>query len=95
MEEVTVRLTGDIVRLLQSLVDRGDFPKLSEVVRNAIDEFVGDRFRPGSIVDIDESAHDDGVIELSALVHGNNTMLMGEAVQDAVREYIRNRMDRG
>ena len=95
MEKVTVRLTSDSVRLLQSLVDRGDFPNLSEVVRNAIDEFVGDRFPPGSIVDIDESAHDDGVIELSALVHGNNTMLMGEAVQDAVREYIRNRMDRG
>ena len=95
MEKVTVRLTSDTVRLLQSLVDRGDFPNLSEVVRNAIDEFVGDRFPPGSIVDIDEFAHDDGVIELSALVHGNNTMLMGEAVQDAVREYIRNRMDRG
>ena len=95
MEKVTVRLTSDTVRLLQSLVDRGDFPNLSEVVRNAIDEFVGDRFPLGSIVDIDESAHDDGVIELSALVHGNNTMLMGEAVQDAVREYIRNRMDRG
>ena len=37
MEKVTVRLPAETIRLLQELVDRGEFPTMSDAVRNAVD----------------------------------------------------------
>lgn len=94
MEKVTVRLSSDTVRMLQELVDRGDFPTLSDAVRSAVDHLVDDRFSSDSIIEIVETPYDDGIIEMSALVHGDAD-IAGVAVQDAVRDYIRSRIDRG
>lgn len=93
-EKVIVRLPPDTIRLLQELVDRGEFPNLSEAVRSAVDQFIDGHFSPDSIIEILEEPSDDGIIEMSALVHGDASV-MGVAVQDAVREYIRARIDRG
>ena len=48
-ERVTVRIPKDKVDALQSMVDKGEFRSISDVVRAAIDAFVDSKFTPEHI----------------------------------------------
>ena len=95
MEKVTVRLPAETIRLLQELVDRGEFLTMSDAVRNAVDSLIGDRFTPETRIEIVESPRDDGIIEMSALVRSGDPVLINDEVCDSLRDYIRSRLDKG
>ena len=95
LEKVTVRLSAETIRLLQELVDEGEFPTMSDAVRSAVDRFLGDRFTPETRIEIIESPRDGGIIEMSALVRSGDPVLINDEVCDSLRDYIRSRLDKG
>lgn len=95
MDKVTVRLPAETIRLLQELVDNGEFPTMADAVRSAVDKFIGDRFTPETRIEIIESPRDDDIIEMNALVRNGDSVLINDSVCDSVRDYIRNRLDKG
>ena len=95
LEKVTVRLSAETIRLLQELVDKGEFPTMSDAVRSAVDRFLGDRFTPETRIEIIESPRDDGIIKMSTLVRNGDAVLINDEVCGSLRDYIRSRLDKG
>lgn len=90
-ERVTIRLSPETMDLLQTLVDDGQFHSLSDAVACAVDEFIGSRITPERISEVVSAPPCRNVIEMEALVHDGSALMMGDAVRDAVREYVRTR----
>lgn len=91
-ERITVRLPSDKVRLLQSLVADGRYNNLSDVVREAVDEFIDANFTPDNISKVTVDLPKGNFIELESLIKNGDSVSMDDAIRNAVREYTRVRL---
>lgn len=91
-ERVTIRIQSDKLTLLQSLVDRGEFENISDVLRVAMDEFIDSRFTPDNISKITVDLPKGNVTELESLIKEGDSVSLDDAVRNAVREYTRARL---
>ena len=90
-ERITVRLPTDKLALLQSLVGTGDYDNLSDVVREAVDQFIESNFTPDNISKITVDLPKGNVLELESLIRDGDSVSMDDAIRNAVREYTRAR----
>ena len=90
-ERVTIRLPSDKLLLLQSLVGTDGYDNLSDVVREAVDMFIENRFAPDNISKITVDIPKGNVIELESLIRDGDSVSMDDAIRNAVREYTRAR----
>ena len=91
-ERVTIRIPKDRVVALQSLVEKGDYTNMSDVIRAAIDDFVETHFTPEHIEKLMVELPKANVIKLEELVHSGDSISVDDAVRNAVREYVRMRL---
>ena len=91
-ERITVRLPTERVRMLQSLVDQGDYSNVSEAIRAAIDAFIDTTFAPEHIERVTVELPKGNVIELNTLVKEGDSVSIDDAIRNAVREYTRKRI---
>jgi len=94
-ERITVRLPTDKVELVQSLVDKGDYQNVSDVIRDALDDFLSVRFPSGNIDRVMVELPKAKVLELEALVQDGDSISLDDAIRNAVREYTKARMRTG
>ena len=88
-ERITIRLPTDKLALLESLVGTDDYDNLSDVVREAVDEFIDRRFTPENISKITVDLPKGNVLELESLIRNGDSVSMDDAIRNAVREYTR------
>ena len=86
-ERITIRLPTDKLALLESLVGTDDYDNLSDVVREAVDEFIDRRFTPENISKITVDLPKGNVLELESLIKNGDSVSMDDAIRNAVREY--------
>ncbi|MDR0778470.1 MAG: ribbon-helix-helix protein, CopG family [Methanomassiliicoccaceae archaeon] len=91
-ERITVRLPSDKVELVLALVGRGEYANVSDVIREALDEFLKTRFTTGSFDRVTVELPKAKVIELESLVQGGDSVSLDDAIRNAVREYTRARI---
>ncbi len=91
-ERVTVRLSSDTLAVLRTLVDSGEYQNLSEILREAIEDFISIRFTPDNISKILVEIPKKRATELENLVKEGDAISMDDAVRNAVTEYIRSKM---
>ncbi|MDR0791156.1 MAG: ribbon-helix-helix protein, CopG family [Methanomassiliicoccaceae archaeon] len=91
-ERITVRLPSDKAELVQTLVDRGDYANVSDVIREALDEFLKTRFATGNSDRVTVELPKAKVIELETLVQDGDSVSLDDAIRNAVREYTRARL---
>ena len=91
-ERITVRLPADKAELVQRLVDSGEFANVSDVIREALDEFLKMRFSSGNYDRVTVELPKAKVIELEALVQDGDSVSLDDAIRNAVREYTRARI---
>ncbi|MCL2785788.1 MAG: ribbon-helix-helix protein, CopG family [Methanomassiliicoccaceae archaeon] len=91
-ERITVRLPPDTAELVQRLVDSGKFQNVSDVIREALDEFLRVRFPSGNVERVTVELPKAKVIELESLVQDGDSVSMDDAIRNAVREYTRSRI---
>ena len=90
-ERITVRLPTDKLALLESLVGTDDYDNLSDVVRDAVEQFIQNRFTPENISKITVDLPKGNVLELESLIKNGDSVSMDDAIRNAVREYTRAR----
>lgn len=93
-ERITVRIPAEKVKALQSLVDSGSFPTISDAIRAAIDTFVEKHFTPEYIHRVTVELPKGNVVDLEALVKEGDSVSMDDAIRNAVREYVRKRISK-
>ncbi len=93
-ERITVRIPAEKVQALQSLVDKGSFPTISDAIRAAIDSFVEKHFTPEYIQRVTVELPKGNVVELEGLVKEGDSVSIDDAIRNAVREYVRKRLSR-
>lgn len=91
-ERVTVRISSDKVQALQALVNRGEYPTVSDAIRAAIDILIEKHFTPEYIERITVELPKGNVVELESLVRQGDSISIDDAIRNAVREYIRKRL---
>ncbi len=91
-ERVTVRLSSDTLAVLRTLVDSGEYQNLSDILREAIEDFISIRFTPDNISKILVEIPKKRATELENLVKEGDAVSMDDAVRNAVTEYIRSKM---
>jgi Arc/MetJ-type ribon-helix-helix transcriptional regulator len=94
VDKVTARLPDDIIAVLQTLVDKGEFANLQEVIQEAIRRFVSSEFTSEQISQILMDRQKEDKIKMEVLM-GDGSITMDEAVKKAVSEYVRSRMGPG
>ena len=90
-ERITVRLPTDKLALLQSLIGTGDYDNLSDVVRDAVEQFIDRNFTPDNISKVTVDLPKGNVLELESLIRNGDSVSMDDAIRNAVREYTRAR----
>jgi Arc/MetJ-type ribon-helix-helix transcriptional regulator len=90
-ERVTVRMPSETVELLESLVDGAEYGNVSDVIRMAVDEFIGRKFAPDNLEKITVDIPKTKVLELRSLVRDGDSVSIDDAIRNAVREYTRAR----
>jgi Arc/MetJ-type ribon-helix-helix transcriptional regulator len=91
-ERITVRLPSDKIELVQALVNRGEYANVSDVIREALDEFLKTRFTTGGVDRVTVELPKAKVIELETLVQDGDSVSLDDAIRNAVREYTRARI---
>jgi Arc/MetJ-type ribon-helix-helix transcriptional regulator len=91
-ERITVRLSPDKAELVQKLVDIGEYSNVSDVIREALDEFLRSRFASGSPNRITVELPKAKVLELESLVEDGDSISLDDAIRNAVREYTKARI---
>ncbi len=92
-ERVAIRLTPDTIAVLDTLVQSGEFPTLSDVIMGAIGEFINDRFTAEDISKILEELPNKKTVSPESLMDSGAPTDMDAAVRAAVGNYVRNRLD--
>ncbi len=92
-ERVAIRLTPDTIAVLDTLVQSGEFPTLSDVIMGAIGEFINDRFTADEISKILEELPNKKIVSPESLMDSGTPTDMDAAVRAAVGNYVRNRLD--
>lgn len=90
-ERITVRLPADKLALLQSLVGTEDYDNLSDIVRQAVEEFIDRKYTPDNISKVTVDLPKGNVLELESLIKNGDSVSMDDAIRNAVREYTRAR----
>ena len=91
-ERITVRLPSDTAELIQKLIEGGEYSSVSDVIREALDEFLKVRFASGNIERVTVELPKAKVLELESLVQDGDSVSMDDAIRNAVREYTRARL---
>ena len=91
-ERVTVRMPGESVELMQSLVDGDKYENVSDVIRAAVDDFLAKRFTPENVEKVTVDLPKTKVLELESLVRDGDSISLDDAIRNAVREYTRTRV---
>ncbi len=91
-DRVTVRLSAEQIALIQHLVDSGEFETVTDVVREAMDQFLSTRFSPENIRRITVEIPKDSALKLETLVNDGDSVSFDDAIRNAVREYTRSRL---
>jgi Arc/MetJ-type ribon-helix-helix transcriptional regulator len=91
-DRITVRLPAEQAELVQRLVDSAEFSNVSDVIREALDEFLKARFNSGNLNRVTVELPKAKVIELEALVQDGDSVSLDDAIRNAVREYTRARI---
>jgi Arc/MetJ-type ribon-helix-helix transcriptional regulator len=91
-ERITVRLPSDKAESVQRLVDSGEYGNVSDVIREALDEFLKARFPSGNVDRVTVELPRSKVVELESLVHDGDSVSLDDAIRNAVREYTRARI---
>ncbi|MDR3075301.1 MAG: hypothetical protein LBU30_04605 [Candidatus Methanoplasma sp.] len=92
-ERIIVRLTPDVMIVLQALVDRGDYGSLSEAVSDAIHKMISLKFTPKEISKIQNEHSMEKRFDMESLLTDGDPVSIDKAVKKAVAEYIRSRMN--
>jgi len=79
---------------LQALVDNGKFPTISDAIRAAIDTFIETHFTPEYIERVTVELPKGKLVELEALVKDGDSVSIDDAIRNAVRDYVRMRLER-
>jgi Arc/MetJ-type ribon-helix-helix transcriptional regulator len=90
-ERVTVRMPSETVERLQELVDGREYANISDIVRAAVDEFIGNRFAPEHVSKVTVELPKSNVLEMESLVRDGDSVSLDDAIRNAVREYTRSR----
>jgi len=91
-ERITVRLSPEKAELVQKLVDSGEYANVSDVIREALDDFLKVRFSSGNLNRITVELPKSKVVELEALVQDGDSISLDDAIRNAVREYTKARI---
>lgn len=91
-DRITVRLPSDKAELIQRLVDSGGYDNASDIIREALDEFLRMRFPSGNTDRVTVELPKTKVLELETLVQDGDAISLDDAIRDAVREYTRARI---
>ena len=91
-ERITVRLPPDTAELMQRLTDSGEYSNVSEIIREALDEFLKIRFPAGNTDRVTVELPKTKVMELESLVQDGDSVSLDDAIRNAVREYTRARL---
>ena len=88
---ITIRLSKDAAERLQKLVEEGEYKNLSDVVRAAIEEFLGLKFSPQSVERVRVDLPKKTVRMLESLVESGEVeaVSLDDAIRMAVKEYVR------
>jgi len=91
-ERITVRLQPDKAELIQKLIDAGEYGNVSDVIREALDEFLRTRFSSGNVGRVTVELPKAKVLELESLVQDGDSVSLDDAIRNAVREYTKARI---
>jgi len=91
-ERMTVRIPSDKAELIQRLVESGEYANASDVVREALDDFLKTRFPSGNCDRVTVELPKAKVMELETLVQDGDSVSLDDAIRNAVREYTRARI---
>lgn len=91
-ERVTVRITKEQLLLIQNLIDSGKYETMTDVVKSALDEFLGKFYSPDNIQKVTVDLPKGNMIRLEELVREGDSVSIDDAIRNAVREYTRNRI---
>jgi CopG family nickel-responsive transcriptional regulator len=91
-ERVTIRMTKEQLLLIQNLIDSGKFETMTDVVKGALDEFLGKYFSPENIKKVIDDLPMGNMIRMEELVRGGDSASIDDAIRNAVRGYTRNRI---
>ena len=91
-ERVTVRITKEQLLLIQNLIDSGKYETMTDVVKSALDEFLGKFYSPDNIQKVTVDLPNGNMIRLEELVREGDSVSIDDAIRNAVREYTRNRI---
>ncbi len=91
-QRITVRIPKDMSDDLDELVDRGDFPNVSEAIRTAIEELIKAKNAPDHISKVTVDLPKKNVDDIENLVTGGDSISVDDAIRTAVREYIKDRI---
>ena len=91
-ERVTIRITKEQLLLIQNLIDSGKFDTMTDVVKTALDEFLGKYFSPENIQKVTVDLPRGNMVQLEELVRDGDSISIDDAIRNSVREYTRNRI---
>ena len=89
---ITIRLSKSAAEKIEELVRSGEFKNISEVIRNAIENFLSEKFSPKNIEKISVNLPRSTVNLLLELVDKGDAVDMDDAIRNAVREYVKRRI---
>ena len=91
-ERVTIRLSTDSVDKMQELVASGQFETITDVIRAAVEEFLGKYYSPDNVKKVTVDLPKSNAVELETLVNDGDSISLDDAIRNAVREYTRTRL---
>ena len=93
-ERVTIRLSAESIDKMQDLVSSGKFETITDVIREAVDEFLGKYYSPDNMQKVTVDLPKNNAVELESLVQDGDSISIDDAIRNAVREYTRTRLKR-
>ncbi len=90
-ERVTIRISEEQLRLIQDMIDNGRADSISDVIRMALEEYLGKFYSPENVRKLTVDLPKGSVMELESLIKEGNAISIDDAIRDAVREYTRER----
>ena len=88
-ERVTIRVPVKSLDKLDGLIQSGKFASKSDVIREAIEQFLETEDVPPNISKITVELPKGDEVRLEQLVQDGNSISVDDAIRHAVREYIR------
>ena len=89
---MTIRLSTDSVDLMQELVEQGTFETITDIIREAVEEFLGKYYPPDNVQKVTVDLPKNNAVELETLVSDGDSISLDDAIRNAVREYTRTRL---